>query len=187
MPLALPQSSGKHRNSHVSLNPLSATSLRPATEKTSPLVQKLWTMCLPCGSPRKTENKYLRTTPQAHTQPSCHSESRRKRGEEPAFPRSRHSPPFAKYAKSGAPTASSLQTKPKAWGAQREGARPGRARLPVVPQTTHSKPRLWPLRVSWKSGASAPRKPPIKSIWASAPDDLLGVPSLRFLQRSLIS
>ncbi len=56
LPLALPQSSGKHRNSHVSLNPLSATSLRPATEKTSPLVQKLWTMCLPCGSPRKTKN-----------------------------------------------------------------------------------------------------------------------------------
>ena len=43
-------------NSHVSLNPLSATLLRPATQKTSPLVQKLWTMCLPCGSPRKTKN-----------------------------------------------------------------------------------------------------------------------------------
>jgi len=56
LPLALPQSSGKHRNSHVSLNPLSATSLRLATEKTSLLVQKLWTMCLPCGSPRKTKN-----------------------------------------------------------------------------------------------------------------------------------
>ena len=56
LPLALPQSSGKHKNSHVSLNPLSVTLLRPATQKTSPLVQKLWTMCLPCGSPRKTKN-----------------------------------------------------------------------------------------------------------------------------------
>jgi len=56
LPLALPQSSGKLRNSHVSLNPLSATSLRPATEKTSILVQNLWTMCLPCGSPRKSKN-----------------------------------------------------------------------------------------------------------------------------------
>ena len=54
LPLALPQSSGKLRNSHVSLNPLSSTLLRPAIQKTSTLVQNLWTMCLPCGSPRKT-------------------------------------------------------------------------------------------------------------------------------------
>ena len=56
LPLALPQSSGKLRNSHVSLNPLSGTLLRLATQKTSPLVQKLWTMRLPCGSRRKTKN-----------------------------------------------------------------------------------------------------------------------------------
>ncbi len=56
LPLALPQSFGKLRNSHVSLNPLSATLLRPATQKTSALVQKLWTMRLPCGRPRKTKN-----------------------------------------------------------------------------------------------------------------------------------
>jgi hypothetical protein len=37
-----------------SLNPLSGRMLRPATEKHSPLVQKLWTMSLPCGSLRKT-------------------------------------------------------------------------------------------------------------------------------------
>ena len=55
LPLALPQSSGKLRNAHVSLNPLSATLLRPATQKTFPLVQKLWTMRLPCGSRRKTK------------------------------------------------------------------------------------------------------------------------------------
>jgi hypothetical protein len=57
LPLALPQSSGKLRNSHVSLNPLSSTLLRPAIQKPPPLVHNLWTMCLPCGSPRKTENK----------------------------------------------------------------------------------------------------------------------------------
>jgi hypothetical protein len=53
-PLALPQSSGELRNSHVSLNPLSARLLRLATQKPRPLVQKLWTTSLPCGSPRKT-------------------------------------------------------------------------------------------------------------------------------------
>jgi hypothetical protein len=56
LPLALPQSSGKLRNSHVSLNPLSDTLLRLATQKTNPLVQKLWTMRLPCGCRRKTKN-----------------------------------------------------------------------------------------------------------------------------------
>ena len=49
--------SSRLRYSHVSLNPLSANLLRPATQIASPLVQKLWTMCLPCGSPRKTKNK----------------------------------------------------------------------------------------------------------------------------------
>ena len=63
LPLALPQSSGQVRNSHVSLNPLSARLLRLAIQKTSPLVQNLWTMCLPCGSSRKTKNKYFPRVP----------------------------------------------------------------------------------------------------------------------------
>lgn len=37
-----------------SLNPLSARLLRSAIQKTCLLVQKLWRMRLPCGSPRKT-------------------------------------------------------------------------------------------------------------------------------------
>jgi hypothetical protein len=57
LPLALPQSFGKLRNSHVSLNPLSASLSRLATQKTCLLVKKLWTMRLPCGRPRKTKNK----------------------------------------------------------------------------------------------------------------------------------
>jgi hypothetical protein len=44
LPLALPQSFGKLRKLHVSLDPLSVRSLRLATQKTHPLVQKLWTM-----------------------------------------------------------------------------------------------------------------------------------------------
>jgi len=44
LPLALPQSFGKLRKSHVSLNPLSASLLRLATEKPYLVVQKLWTM-----------------------------------------------------------------------------------------------------------------------------------------------
>ncbi len=59
LPLALPQSFGKLRKLHVSLNPLSVTLLRLATQKTQPLVQKLWTLRLPCGRPRKTKNKYF--------------------------------------------------------------------------------------------------------------------------------
>jgi hypothetical protein len=59
LPLALPQSFGKLRKLHVSLNPLSASLSRPATQKTCPLVKKLWTMCLPCGRPRKTKNKHF--------------------------------------------------------------------------------------------------------------------------------
>ena len=56
LPLALPLSFGKLRNSHVSLNPLLSRLLRPAIQKTSAVVQKLWTMRLPCGRPRKTKN-----------------------------------------------------------------------------------------------------------------------------------
>lgn len=43
-----------------SMNPLSSTLSRPATQKPSPLVQNLWTMCLPCGTPRKSKNKFPR-------------------------------------------------------------------------------------------------------------------------------
>ncbi len=39
-----------------SLYPLSVRSLRPAIKKQRTLVRKLWTNCLPCGNPRKTEN-----------------------------------------------------------------------------------------------------------------------------------
>lgn len=59
LPLALPQSSGKLRNSHVSLNPLLSRLSRRATQKPSSLVKKLWTTRLPCGSPRKTKNEYF--------------------------------------------------------------------------------------------------------------------------------
>ena len=58
LPLALPQSSGKLRNSHVSMHPLSARSSRTATQKPRTVVKKLWRMRLPCGSQRKTENKF---------------------------------------------------------------------------------------------------------------------------------
>jgi hypothetical protein len=52
----------RHRNHHpasfenstFSLNPLWAGLLRPATEKHFALVQKLWTLRLPCGCLRKT-------------------------------------------------------------------------------------------------------------------------------------
>ena len=44
LPLALPQSFGKLRNSHVSLNPLSDRLFPLATQKTCPVVQKLWRM-----------------------------------------------------------------------------------------------------------------------------------------------
>jgi len=56
LPLALPQSFGKLRNSHVSLHPLSDRWLRVATQKPCFVVKKLWRTYLPCGSPRKTEN-----------------------------------------------------------------------------------------------------------------------------------
>lgn len=54
---ALPQSSGKLRNSHVSLETLSSTSSRAAIQKPASLVKKLWTMCLPCGSSWKTNTE----------------------------------------------------------------------------------------------------------------------------------
>lgn len=57
LPLALPQSFGKLRNSHVSVNPLSARLLRPATQKSCALVQKLCRTRLPCGRARKTKNE----------------------------------------------------------------------------------------------------------------------------------
>jgi len=56
LPLALPQSFGKRRNSHVSLNLLSARLLPLAIQKTCAVVQKLWRMRLPCGSRRKSKN-----------------------------------------------------------------------------------------------------------------------------------
>ena len=39
-----------------SLHPLSVRTPRPAIKKHPVLVRKLWTKCLPCGNPRKTEN-----------------------------------------------------------------------------------------------------------------------------------
>jgi hypothetical protein len=42
--------------SRFSLRTLSGTSARPAIQKHSSAVQNLWTMTLPCGSPRKTRN-----------------------------------------------------------------------------------------------------------------------------------
>jgi len=59
LPLALPQSFGKLRKSHVSLNPLSPRSLKVATQNSWALVQKLWRMRLPCGRPRKTKIYYF--------------------------------------------------------------------------------------------------------------------------------
>jgi hypothetical protein len=53
--LARPQSSGRVRNSHVSLNPLSSSLLRPAIQKVRVVVQKLWRMRLLCGRQRKTK------------------------------------------------------------------------------------------------------------------------------------
>src|SRR5260370_15792998 len=59
LPLALPQSFGKLRKLHVSLNPLSVTFFRLATQKTSALVQKLWTFRLPCSRPSTTKHYYF--------------------------------------------------------------------------------------------------------------------------------
>jgi len=57
VPLVLPQSFGPARNFHVSLDTLSVTSGRAATPKTGGTVKKLWTMRLPCGSPRKSPTR----------------------------------------------------------------------------------------------------------------------------------
>jgi hypothetical protein len=58
LPLALPQSSGRVRNPHVSLNPLSVTLSRRTTQKTPAFVQKLWTKRLRCGRHRKSGMKF---------------------------------------------------------------------------------------------------------------------------------
>lgn len=44
------------RDPTFSMNPLSPRMLRAATAISSPLVQKLWRMCLPCGRLRKCEH-----------------------------------------------------------------------------------------------------------------------------------
>jgi len=59
LPLALPQSFGKLRNLHVSLESLSARFPILAMQKLCSIVQKLWRTRLPCGRLRKTENKYF--------------------------------------------------------------------------------------------------------------------------------
>ena len=51
------KSSGRLKNSHVSLNPLSVRLFRAAIGKTSALVNNLWTLCLPCGNLRKTSQE----------------------------------------------------------------------------------------------------------------------------------
>jgi len=58
LPLALPQSSGRVRNPHVSLHSLSATCCFPAIQKASVIVKKLWTLRLPCGSRRKSKQEF---------------------------------------------------------------------------------------------------------------------------------
>ncbi len=67
----------RHRNHHpasfenstFSLNPLSARMLRPATEKHFPLVQKLWTMWLPCGSLRKSASHLIQSDENSSAHP----------------------------------------------------------------------------------------------------------------------
>ena len=61
-PLALPQSSGKLRNSHVSLKTLLSRCSQLAIEKHCTIVQNLWTIRLACGKQRKTKNQILRET-----------------------------------------------------------------------------------------------------------------------------
>jgi hypothetical protein len=44
----------------------------PATQKTLPLVQNLWTLCLPCGTPRKSKTKFRPRSRQIPSRPiSC--------------------------------------------------------------------------------------------------------------------
>lgn len=59
LPLALPQSFSRLRMLTFSLNPLSGRLLRTAIQKLYWLVQKLWTMRLPCGRVRKTKNEII--------------------------------------------------------------------------------------------------------------------------------
>jgi hypothetical protein len=61
LPLALPQPSGKPKNTHVSLNPLSVTLLRAAIQKARMLVKNLWRMRLPCGRLWKTKQQVWQT------------------------------------------------------------------------------------------------------------------------------
>jgi hypothetical protein len=58
LPLALPQSSGKVRNDHVSLHPLLSSLLRRATENSIVVVQNLWTMRILCGRAWKTKKEF---------------------------------------------------------------------------------------------------------------------------------
>lgn len=58
-PLALPQLSGKLRNSHVSLKTLLSRCSQLAIEKRRTIVQNLWTIKLACGKQRKTKNQNL--------------------------------------------------------------------------------------------------------------------------------
>jgi hypothetical protein len=55
LPLALRDHSAASGTATFSLNPLSGSLLRPAIEKLRPLVQKLWTFGLPCGTRRKSK------------------------------------------------------------------------------------------------------------------------------------
>jgi hypothetical protein len=83
LPLALPQSFGKLRKLHVSLNPLSVTLLCLATQKTQPLVQKLWTLRLPCGRPRKTKNYSSASIPFARPFNNLHTVKKSRMQERP--------------------------------------------------------------------------------------------------------
>ena len=60
LPLALPQSSGRVRNPHVSLESLSVRMSYPAIQKAATTVQKLWTKRLPCGRHRKSKKEFKR-------------------------------------------------------------------------------------------------------------------------------
>jgi hypothetical protein len=67
----------RHRNHHpasfenstFALHPLSFTTSRPATEKHFFLVQKLWTIGLPCGSLRKTLPHSIQSDENSSAQP----------------------------------------------------------------------------------------------------------------------
>lgn len=61
-PLALPQRSGKLRNSHVSLKTLLSRSPLLAIENQRAIVQNLWTTRFACGKQRKTKSQILPET-----------------------------------------------------------------------------------------------------------------------------